>query len=315
MIPSNFNYRSACILQLTDSFAVDGSLLGKHISFHYSDTQILSIVIPSVLRNNDSFKLVIPGILDSYGMDLSNWGEVMRYHISKDPRTVVAWISSILVEGYGIEPVKETWADWVQSVGKDFMHKLHVIKPEAIRGSFKKKGDLCSVSSFVYWGSDRLPHNCMNMVGVIDKDGDSLVYSDLRQGILNYSKVVSAPYEILDNARINLSHQDTRATILNCATVIEIMLKKIISAHLNSVSSSSALTDYVMRQADGYTKQVELCKKFSLPLRDMPKIHETVIALRNRVIHGGYVPTTQEAQTAYDNTRSALAEHNVQMFE
>lgn len=315
MIPSNFNYRSACILQLSDSFAVDGSLLGKHISFRYSDSQILSIVIPSVVREDNSFRLCVPGILDSYGMDLSEWGEVKRYHSSKDPRTVVAWISSILVEGFGIEPVKETWADWVQGVGKEFIHKLHVLKPEAIRGSYTRKDDLCSVSSFVYWGSDRLPHNCINMVGVIDKDGDCLVYSDLRQGILNYSKVVSAAYEILDNARINLSHQDTRATILNCATVIEIMLKKIISAHLNSVSSSNALTDYVMRQADGYSKQVELCKKFSLPLKDMLKIQETVIALRNRVIHGGYIPTSQEAQTAYDNTRSALAEHSVQMFE
>ena len=315
MIPSNYKYRSACILHLSDSFAVDGSLLGKHISFRYSDSQILSIVIPSVLRINDSFKLVIPGILDSYGMDLSDWGEVRRYHSSRNPRTVVAWISSILVEGHAIDPVQETWADMVQSAGKEFIHKLHVIKPEAIRGSYKRKDDLCSVSSFVYWGSDKLPHNCMNLVGVFDKDGDCLVYSDLRQGILNYSKVVSATYEILDNARINLSHQDTRATVLSCATVIEIMLKKIISAYLNTVSSSSALTDYVMKIADGFTKQVELCKKFSLPLRDMPKIQETVIALRNRVIHGGYIPTSKEAQTAYDNTRSALAEHNVQMFE
>lgn len=37
--------------------------------------------------------------------------------------------------------------------------------------------------------------------------------------------------------------------------------------------------------------------------------------VRNRVIHGGYVPTRQEASVAYDNTRQALSVLKTPMFE
>jgi hypothetical protein len=40
-----------------------------------------------------------------------------------------------------------------------------------------------------------------------------------------------------------------------------------------------------------------------------------VYSIHNRVIHGGYVPTRQEAKVAYDNTRQALTVLKTPMFE
>ncbi len=120
---------------------------------------------------------------------------------------------------------------------------------------------------------------------------------------------------MLDNARINLSRHDTRSSVLHCATAIEVALKKIIIAYLDTKVTDSLLKDYVLKQADGYSKLVELCKKCSISLAGLPNVKETVVDIRNRVIHGGYVPTREGANTAYENTRQALAVLKTPMFE
>jgi hypothetical protein len=50
-------------------------------------------------------------------------------------------------------------------------------------------------------------------------------------------------------------------------------------------------------------------------LEGIPNVKETVMDIRNRVIHGGYVPTPGEANKAYENTRQALAVLKTPMFE
>lgn len=79
--------------------------------------------------------------------------------------------------------------------------------------------------------------------------------------------------------------------------------------------TDNSLKEYILRQADGYSRLVDLCKRCSVSLEGLPDVKETVIDIRNRVIHGGYVPTRGEANKAYENTRQALDVLKTPMFE
>ena len=92
-------------------------------------------------------------------------------------------------------------------------------------------------------------------------------------------------------------------------------LKRKLSTYLDENNIPQSLEDYVLKQADGFTKLIELCKKLGINLIGLPNVQESVINIRNRVIHGGYIPSNIESQVAYSTTREALRVLNVPMFE
>lgn len=120
---------------------------------------------------------------------------------------------------------------------------------------------------------------------------------------------------MLGNARMNLSRHDFRAAVLNCATSVEVMLKKMVADYFTSTYTTGELQEYVMKQADGYSKLLELCKKLKISLSGMTYVQESIMKVRHRVIHGGYVPTCEEADKAYKTTRQVLSARSVPMFE
>lgn len=52
-----------------------------------------------------------------------------------------------------------------------------------------------------------------------------------------------------------------------------------------------------------------------ISLDEMPNVDHSVMQIRHKVIHGGYVPTKAEASIAYNDTRKALLMLVVPMFE
>ena len=114
---------------------------------------------------------------------------------------------------------------------------------------------------------------------------------------------------------MNLSNHDSRAAILNCATAIEVTLKRMLIDYLGSNGVPDGLRKYVLKQADGYSKQVELLKKLSIPLNGLHNVKEEVMEVRNRVIHGGYTPSYDEANKAYSCTWCAMKDFGIKMFE
>lgn len=155
----------------------------------------------------------------------------------------------------------------------------------------------------------------MGITTLIDERKGRLSFRELKLAIKNAYKTVSLPYEMLDNARVNFGNNDSRATVLNCATAIEITLKQKISKYLADNKVPGPLKEHVLKQADGYSKLLELIKKLSIPLGALTNVQEKVTKVRNLVIHGGYTPTLEEAYQAYNCTRQALYNLKVNMFE
>ncbi len=317
MIPVSFIKKAAFILDLADSFSVDGYILGKRLSFPYSKDIYFSIIIPSIIQTGRGYKVGVPGVLKEYGMDMNSWGELRGYHRINEVETIKVWISSVLIECFVSDPSQEIASSFVLETSKQLVHRLHIIRPEAIRDHKGKSDcDICRVSSSVFFDNEGHKVEVLELVGYLDMSIDRLRFTDIKKGIQCFNQAVSAPFEMLDNARINLSHRDTRAAVLNCATAVEIMMKKKISKFLDTVTLSAELKDYVLRQADGYSRQVALCKNFSLGLSSaMSDVQASVVDVRNRVIHGGYVPTFQEAKNAYEVSRTLMIEQKVSMFE
>lgn len=309
-------FKRAFFVNLSDMFAIEGRLLGKHISIRPSDEYVLTIVIPTIVRKGDLLVMSVPDAMDKYGIDCDNWGTWNRYASINDVKTFDACVSSLIVESSGNNMDAMLTGSEIHSKGNDVVHALQIINPDAVRlYSNKTSVDLCEISAEVVVGVDGRVQPEIHVPFSIDKKEGRLTFANVKHALKNVNKPVTMPYEMLDNARISLSRHDTRSAVLHCATAIEVVFKKLVINRLDAFVADESLKDYVLKQADGYSKLVELCKKCSISLVGVPNVKETVVDIRNRVIHGGYVPTHQEAKVAYNNTRQALAVLKTPMFE
>ena len=314
---SEYKQKSAHIIELEDRYAVEECLLGKHFTMRISNNCALEVIIPTIIKKGRFDEIGIPGMLDKYGCDIENWGKIDNYVTLNDVTTVNACVSAVLVICYTKNGEAGLRAGVIKNNARKVLHTLHVMNPHVIRtNSDTVSNDLCEINVSVMIKEDGKPQAELTMPAMlIDDRGARLGFADIKESIRNYDKTVSASYEMLDNARVNLSHYDTRAAVLNCATAIEVALKKMLVGYLESNSVPEKLSKYVMKQADGYSKQVELLKKLSIPLKGLSDVKEQVMDVRNRVIHGGYIPSLTEAHKSYACTQVALKDFEAKMFE
>ena len=313
--PEGYPFKRAYFVNLAERYAIDGRLLGKRIGFCYEDLR-LSLDIPSVIKKNGCPELGIPWLLKTYGMDAGNWGKINNYQCLDKPETIHAWLAIVFVECFAKDSAHLLNPSIVQKLAKKIVYSLQIIKPDSIRiPSDEVVNDLCEVKHSVSFKENGRPQAEISITSVIDDGKGMLTLSDIHHALKNINQTVSAPYEMLWNARTNLSHHDMRATVLNCATSIEITLKKKISDYFDANHTPNELQEYVFKKADGYAQLVELSKKLNISLIGLPNVQETVMNPRNRVIHGGYVPSYEEATIAYRDTRGLLQLLNVPLFE
>jgi hypothetical protein len=273
-------------------------------------------MFPSILNEEAFPNLGIIGLMERFGIDEDDWGTIKSYNDIKKPETVVAWISKVLVEYYSDDSSLELPANRIEAMGNKLVHALQILNPNAVRiPSDDRKNEICEVKASVNISLDGKPQAVLVLKTIIDDRKGALAFSDIKVGIMNIHKSITAPYEMLDNARRNFDHHDSRASVLNCATAIEVSLKRMVLGFLESSQTLDPIKGFVMKQADGISKLIGICKRFCLPIDTMPNVQKTVFSIRDRVIHGGYVPTYHEAQTAYDVTRATLRALNVPMFE
>lgn len=314
-IPHGYSFKSAYYVELSERFAIDGYLLGKRIRLHYGKV-LLSIVFPSIIKRNPLPILGVPGLIQSYGIDTDNWGTINNYQDLDKPETVCTWLSTVFIECFAKEADSLLDAKEVQALAKKVVYALQIINPEAIRSSLDEVlNDVCNVKFSVSYNEEWRPQVSANISFLIDDIKKKICIRDLILAISCFYKSVSAPYELLGNARMNLSRHDVRAAVLNCATAIEVSLKKKIQLYLEDNHTTSEIQVFVLKRADGYTRMVDLCKRLKISLGRLPNVKETVFNIRNRVIHGGYVPSIKEANTAYQCTREVLNELKMPMFE
>lgn len=307
---------SAHFIEFVDRYAIDARLLGHRIRICISDDSFICITIPSLVIKNQVPEIGIPRLLEIYKSDIDDWGIVKSYVSINDLDKMDVWISAVLVEYICKDRGCLPNAGIIQAKAKKVLHAIHVINPDAIRiPSDEYKDDICNVRLSVSLSEKGEYQSEIRLPMVYDDGIGKLTISDIKRAFHNAHNSITAPYEMLNNARINLSNYDTRATVLNCATAIEVMLKRKVSTYLEDNKIPQAIMDYVLKQSDGYDKLMGICNRFGINLTRLPDLKNKVVEIRNRVIHGGHIPSYQESQAAYYNTREALRVLNVPMFE
>lgn len=311
---SGYKKTSVHIIELEERYAIEGYLLGKKIKVRVSDEDVLSIVFPTITRTNSGYDVGMPGMLRVYGVDIDNWGKINGYFSISNIDTVDAWISGMLVICYA-KAGGGLYSATVQKQARKVLHALQIINPDAIRIiSDDVPNDLCQIKVSVVISDRGETQPEIRVEALYDDRREKISFADIKLAIKNAEKTISLPYEMIDHARINLSHNDSRATVLNCATAIEIMLKQKLIEYLDKEKVNRCVKEYVIKQADGYSKIVELFKKFSISHENLSNIKEVIIDKRNRIIHGGYKPSYDEASQAYFRTKKALADFKIKMF-
>ena len=317
LIMEKYNKTSiAHFIELKDRYAIDARLLGRRIRIRLSDDSFLNIIMPSIVIKNRCPEIGISGIMKKYNADLSDWGMVKSYDSLDNLDKMNVWISAVLVECINKRSGNLPNSGIIQAEAKKVLHSLQIINPDAIRiPSDEYNDDLCEIKMSVSISAKgkALPEIKCSMV--LDDRKGKLSIADIKRAFHNANNPISVPYEMLNNARINIAQHDTRATVLNCATAIEVVLKRKVSAYLDKNRVPQALREYVLKQADGYEKLTGLCKKLCINQTRMPNVKKAVMEIRNRVIHGGHIPSNDESQTAFEKTKEALEVLNVPMFE
>lgn len=301
-------------LDLADRYAVDGRLLGRSFSFHYDGAEI-TVTFPSIIRKNGFLELGIPGLMDNYGVDEDNWGKINSYTRLDKPEPVDAWLSTVLVKCRE-KDLHERVSNRIPKMAKKVVYALQILNPDAIRiPDDSVPNVICDVKTSVDFKEDGKPLVAINIASVIDDREGRLSFREIKTAIQNANKAVSAPFELLGNAQMNISRNDWRATVLNCATAIEVMIKKKIITYFEKSSVPLGLREHVLKQADGFPRLRDLCKSLSISLTGLPNVQDDIMRIRHKVIHGGYVPTPEEAQKAYASTRLALKALGTPVFE
>lgn len=314
---SEYKLKRVHIIEFENRYAVEGCLLGKHFTMQISDNCVLELEIPPIIKKDGLDKIGIPNIFSKYGVDIEKWGKIDNYVTINDVTTINASISAVFVKCYTKNDEADLKTGVIQNLARKVLHALHVINPHVIRiNSDTAPNDLCKISISVMqkdYGKRQAEVSLPPML--IDSRAPKLAFTDIKRSIRNYEKKVTLPYEMLENARVNLVNHDTRAAVLNCATAIEVTLKKMIIDYLQSNDVPEKLKVFIIKKADGYAKVVEMLKKLSISLRDMNDVKVHVMDVRNNVIHKGDTPTHEEAHKALSCTREALTDYEVRMFD
>lgn len=308
--------KAAFILDFEERYAIDGILLGKTITIKNDTNNRISIIIPQIIRREGFDLAGIPDALANYGIDKCEWGKINDYEGIEKQETADVWLNSVLIICKARNEDLLIGSHGLEAEGKKVLKALQIIAPKAIRITNDNVPNvLCKVKYSSIVDDQGKVHPAEIVSSLVDDSEGYISFADIKTAIRNSEKTISAPFEMLYNARVNLSHHDFRASVLNCATSIEVMLKKQVASYCAGNNVPKELKEYLEKQADGYTKLIRLCRMLKIDVGDENSIRRNVMDVRNRVIHGGFIPSWREATDAYENTRTELLRLKIPMFE
>lgn len=121
----------------------------------------------------------------------------------------------------------------------------------------------------------------------------------------NSRKELKENYKAISYASVNYKMGDYRDVVLNCATAVEVTLKRKLQYYLSSTNTPSELADHILKKTNGFDKYRQLFASLSIPSINWNDL-DWIMKMRNRVIHGGYSPLQNESQKVLEKTRSFL---------
>lgn len=317
-IANNYVYS---LIEFNCEIIVDEQLIGKMIPINICKDIPFCLCLPKLKfdRQNKIYSVVSSLPFTTTNTDIDNWGRLLQYSTNNDGKIVnkLIAISSVWIV------TNKSNIEWVKTL-KDksewFIRCIHVLSPSSIILKGADTSKLVTGLSYSFFDTQTgryrssgfevpltiYPYNYYT-IGIDTKLIKTIFKS--------WGKQVALPFELLLCAFQELQMNNYRNTILNCAMTIEVALKRLLRKSLLSMCLDDAMIEYLMKGADGLPKIETLMKLINLPRHNFSDIMNNIFKVRNKIIHGGYFPSSEQASTALNLTQSLLKDYNIEYFD
>ena len=207
--------------------------------------------------------------------------------------------------------------DEIEKTSSKFIKCISIIHPSSIKWSYaKEEGYIEPIDSYSFVDTEtNEDHGIAAHINVEFRGtGHELTIAEFFQICRNINKEISLQHTLLADVKRCLARCEYREVVLNCATIIEITLKEQIEAYLEKQGTADDIKKYVLKSADGFSKILEIMKKFGIPTDNCSTIKQGTADIRNRVIHGRHFPTKGEADQAIEDAKLIMKQYNVPLF-
>lgn len=295
----------SCSLELNPFIYIDRELLGSHFCIKIRDNVYLRVNFPqcATLDENNWHRYFLTPAGENYCKE-GFWGEG---HFCGNGEMLILhaveceffYLNDVNCDFYMVE-------EKILPSFNAFLKRINIVYPDAMIYHSKSE-DYCDIGSGFSVRVSRKSH-LKALSKTIRLQRRNIVYLK-RCHILNllrrFSYSVNVTYDLLSSARNDYHREIYRSVILNCSTIVEIILNKRLRSYLQTNVKENEIVDYIFKKLNGFNAIVETCKNVGLNLSvdsGMMKELRAMAKLRNHIIHGGYTPLEKEAKTALDTT-------------
>lgn len=309
------------LIEFNCEIIIDARLLGRFIPINLGSDNPFYICFPMLIfdRANGNYKMASSLPFSTTDTDISNWGRLLQYSTDKYDQVVdkLVSISAVWIVS------KLSNLEWVKSLKNEaewFIRSIHAINPAGVILEGIDASKLISGFSYSYFdkttGRGKISGLEIPLTMYPYDYGKFKIDTKLIKTVLKaWRNKVSLPFELLLCAFQELRNNNYRNTILNCAMTIEVALKQLIRNSLSSIAIDNSEIERRIKEADGLPKIKEVMKLMNLPIHNFPKVKDNIFKARNRIIHGGFFPSFNQAATALKLTQSMLKDYHISYFD
>lgn len=279
-----------CLVPFKQSYVFSSDCIGRRFSFSFSDVSLSSEKVKCTILfpckdsvNQFLLKSPIPEI--SLGVHY-DWGKVNYSEPDYVPH-VNGVIVILRSEG---ELVDIKCGEYVNHYANQVLRRLRCNYPYAVdRDSILypyTKKTIVNSGRGVFAGTIHIHFDT-------GKSKKWIEFSSVLNAIKHISEEVPLPLQLYDYALDSERALDYRVCVLNCAILIEILMKRDLEKQIDKYVTSEGLKERIIKRANGYSKIIDYMKEYSIaPCIDAKDLFD----VRNRIMHGGFSPSAADAQ-------------------
>lgn len=326
MNEQDFPYKGFSLVSFEDRYAIDNHLIGNRFPCCISESCWVEICFPllkgDLKAGHTCPFLTSPFSFDEIGIDLDNWGKVNGHSVdSKGNKLCQVWINALGLFYHSNIPLTDdkecrSVESKTNKMLKGFLSALQVINPDALRFRTDEYHEpICEHFPVCPAVGNNDYQRTINIAAMVDNRTGIIHEKDIKTALDNSAKSLSVQYLLVTKANNDFRSNDYRGCVLNCASAIEVTIRRELERYLEDNHIPEELVVYIFGQANGYLKYIELLKKLKLPTSNNDQIKINVMDIRNRVIHGGFTPDFKAAENCLKISREFLRNQKVKMFE
>ena len=313
------DYNFICNCNLKHKVSIDEVLLGKQIPLKIFNKYYGYVLFPVVDIDNNCMNLLDPPI---EGQNIRNKRGDYSYTFTPSGQKVLyPTITGIcfainLCEDVDDSKIVECVIKEIEKYTSKFIKCIGVLHQSIIKWSYSNEdGYVEPIMSYEYRGIKNKKWKPLISVNILlNINPIQLSTSDFWNIYRGLDKNITLQNELLSDVYRCIKRNEYREAVLNCAIIIEKTLKEQISLYLDKENVSVNIKKYILKQVDGFRKIVGVIKDFEIPMCNSKNSYDGTMGVRNRIIHGGYIPTKEEVEQAIIDAKSVMEFYKVQFF-